>query len=232
MKKIGIIGGIGPESTVDYYRGIISLYRELSGDGNYPAICINSVNMTEMLSYVSNENYDALISLMLASLEELARAGAELAAIASNTPHIVFDEVSTRSPLPLVSIVEAAGEKAKSLGIRKALLVGTAFTMRSSFYRDCFSRHSIPLLVPSPEEQELIHGIIFPELEEGIVIPEKKAALLGICKRIIAQEQADCVVLGCTELPLMVRDGDLDITILNTSQIHVEAIVSRLMQGT
>ena len=232
MKKIGIIGGIGPESTVDYYRGIISLYRERSGDENYPAICINSVNMTEMLSYVSKGNLDALISLLLASLEELARAGAELAAIASNTPHIVFNEVSARSPLPLISIVESRCEKAESLGIRKALLIGTAFTMRSSFYRDCFSRHSIPMLVPSAEEQDRIHAIIFPELEEGIVIPEKKAALLGMCDRIIAQEQVDGVVLGCTELPLMVRDGDLDTAILNTTQIHIEALVTRLMQET
>jgi aspartate racemase len=230
MKKIGIIGGIGPESTIDYYRGIISRYREKTGNDNYPVIFINSINMTEMLLYLSNRNYEELISLLVRSIGELARAGADFAAIASNTPHLVFDEVSALSPLPLISIVEETGAAAQSLGIRKALLVGTAFTMGSSFYRDCFSRRSISMLVPSAEEQERIHGIIFPELEEGIVIPEKKAALLGICNRIIAHERVDGVVLGCTELPLMVRDGDLAVTVLNTSQIHIEAIVSRLVQ--
>jgi aspartate racemase len=230
MKKIGIIGGIGPESTIDYYRGIISLYREKTGDGNYPLIVVNSVNMTEMLSYVSDQNYDALTSLLLSSLGELKRAGAEIAAIASNTPRIVFDALSALSPLPLVSIVEATCEEARSLRIKKALLVGTAFTMRSSFYRDCFSRRSIPVVVPSEKEQELIHGIIFPELEDGIVIPEKKKQLLDICNRIIAKERIDGVILGCTELPLMVKDGDLDVHILNTSRIHIEAIVSRLLE--
>lgn len=230
MKKTGIIGGIGPESTIDYYRGIISLYRQMTGDENYPRILINSINMTEMLARVSERNYGAVTDMLLGSIEALARAGADFAAIASNTPHIVFGEVSARSPLPLISIVEAAAAKARSLGIRKALLIGTAFTMASSFYRDCFSAHSIPVIVPSAGEQVEIHGIIFPELEEGIVVPEKKARLLGICDRIIAKEEPDGVVLGCTELPLMVKDGDLGVPILNTSRIHVEAIVSELMR--
>jgi aspartate racemase len=228
MKTIGIIGGIGPESTVDYYRGIITRYRETTGDEHYPRILINSINMTAMLGLVSGRSYDALASMLLDSIEALARAGADLAAIASNTPHIVYDEVSARSPLPLISIVEAAAEKAASLGMQKALLIGTAFTMASTFYRDCFARHGIPVIVPPGPEQAAIHGIIFPELEEGIVVPEKKARLLGICNRIIETERVDGVILGCTELPLMVKDGDLEVCVLNTTRIHVDAIVSRL----
>ena len=230
MKTIGIIGGIGPESTIDYYRGIITLYRKKSGDENYPVIIIRSVNMTEMLSYVSEQNHDALASLLLDALASLGRAGADLAAIASNTPHIVFNEVRARSPLPLISIVEETCKKAGALSVKKALLLGTAFTMASPFYGECFSRYSIPMVVPSAGEQEEIHGIIFPELEEGIVVPEKKERLLKICRRVIAQEHTDAVVLGCTELPLMVREGDLDVRVLNTTQIHVEAIVARLME--
>jgi len=229
MKTIGIIGGIGPESTVDYYRGIITRYRDLTGDDNYPRILIDSINMTAMLALVSGRDYDALVAMLLDSIGALARAGAEIAAIASNTPHLVFDAVSARSPLPLVSIVEATAEKAKSLGIRKALLIGTAFTMASSFYRDCFTRYGIPVIVPDAPGQVAIHGIIFPELEEGIVVPEKKKRLLDICNRIIEGEGADGVILGCTELPLMVKDGDLAVCVLNTVRIHVEAIVSAII---
>ena len=229
MKTIGIIGGIGPESTVDYYRGIITRYRNITGDENYPRIVINSINMTAMLALLSERSYDALVAMLLDSIEMLARAGAGIAAIASNTPHLVFDRVSARSPLPLVSIVEATAEKAKSLGIKKTLLIGTAFTMASSFYQDCFTRHGIPVIVPSGPEQVAIHGIIFPELEEGIVVPEKKKSLLDICNRIIGNEGVDAVILGCTELPLMVKDGDLSVCVLNTVQVHVEAIVSAIM---
>jgi aspartate racemase len=229
MKTIGIIGGIGPESTVDYYRGIIARYRDLTGDDNYPPILVNSINMTAMLNLLSGRDYDALVEMLLDAIEALARAGAEIAAIASNTPHIVFDRVSPRSPLPLVSIVEAAAEKAESLGIQKALLIGTSFTMASSFYRDCFARRSIPLVVPSSAEQVAIHGIIFPELEEGIVVPEKKARLLDICDRIIEKEGVGGVILGCTELPLMVKEGDLPVCVLNTVTVHVEAIVMSIL---
>jgi len=229
MKTIGIIGGIGPESTVDYYRGIIARYRDLTGDENYPPIIVNSINMTAMLNLLSERNYDGLLALLLHSIGALARAGANIAAIASNTPHIVFDALSAQSPLPLVSIVEAAAERAKSLGIRKALLIGTAFTMASPFYQECFSRRSVPVIVPSAGEQVEIHGIIFPELEEGIVVLEKKKCLLDICARIIEKEGVDGVILGCTELPLMIKDGDLSVCVLNTVRIHVEAIVSAII---
>lgn len=230
MQKVGIIGGLGPESTIDYYKNIISIYRNETGDSNYPEIIINSINMTEMLSYLAKKNYSKLIDLLLSSISQLKKAGAAFAVIASNTPHIVFDQLKDKSILPLISIVEETCKKAFSIKIKKILLIGTAFTMKSDFYQKGFSKHNIETIVPDKKEQDIIQNIIFPELEEGIVIPEKKEQLIKICNTIISKENIEAIVLGCTELPLMLKDNDFKIKILNTAQIHIDAIVSRLKE--
>jgi len=226
MKKIGIIGGIGPASTLDYYSGVVSGYRAKINDGNYPKIVINSVNMAEMLSYVSGKDWDNLVNMLLAAINELAAAGAEFAAVASNTPHIVFDRIKQRSPLPLISIVGATCEYAQSKSCKKVIVLGTRFTMSSGLYSEAFKKYDIAAIVPSEQEQAEIHGIIFPNLEDGIIVPEDKQRMLAIADKLIAEHNADALVLGCTELPLMIKDGDLNTLLLNTAQIHIDAIVN------
>jgi len=230
MKTIGIIGGIGPESTVDYYKSIISLYRKKSGDENYPHIIINSINMAEMLNYVGKDDYDSLAKQLVDSINNLESAGADFAVIASNTPHVVFGRVAAESPLPLISIVESTCKRAAEMNLKRVLLIGTAFTMRNSFYTDCFKKHSIDLFVPDKDEQNIIHNIIFPELEEGIVNAKNKIEMLEICNRIISREKIEGIVLGCTELPLMLKKNDFNIEVLNTAEIHVQAVVDELMK--
>ena len=225
---IGIVGGIGPESTADYYKSIINGYRALSQDGSYPRIIINSIDMSEMLALIDRKDYSGVTDLLLRSVTSLKNAGANVAAIASNTPHVVFDKVKVLSPIPLISIVEASCRYATSLGLKKALLIGTRFTMQHNFYQTAFIQKGISVIVPSAENQEIIHNIIFPELEEGIVIPEKKAEMMDICNDIIVQESCDGIILGCTELPLMLHEDYFSIAVLNTAQIHVQAIVERL----
>ncbi|MCL1918473.1 MAG: amino acid racemase [Peptococcaceae bacterium] len=228
MKKAGIIGGIGPASTLDYYSGILNGYRAKTHDDNYPEIVINSINMTEMLSYVSRKNWDALVAMLLKAVKNLANAGADFAAIASNTPHIVFDKLQQHSPLPLISIVDATCRYARSNKCQKIVVIGTGFTMSSGLYSEALQKHNIAAIVPSAEEQSIIHNIIFPKLEEGIVVPEDKQRMLGIVNRLISEHHADALVLGCTELPLMIKEGDVSALILNTTQIHVEAIVNSI----
>jgi len=230
MIKVGIIGGIGPESTLDYYKSIITAYRKITGDENYPKILINSINMTEMLSYVSDENYDQLINLLLNSVRELKDGGADFAVIASNTPHIVFEKIEKQTPIPLISIVDETAKKASFLQLKNVLLIGTAFTMKSSFYTDGFRNYNIPIQIPSSEEQEIIHGIIFPDLEEGIVRPEKKIQMLELCNNIIMNKKCDGIVLGCTELPLMLTAEDFAVSVLNTTQIHIDSIVRKFVR--
>jgi aspartate racemase len=229
MKKLGIVGGLGPVSTMDYYSGIIQGVRARTGDGNYPKIVIDSVNMTELLSYLYRKDWDSLTSVLVGSINYLANAGAELAAIASNTPHIVFDRVQKQSVLPLISIVDATCTYAQSKGCQKVLIIGTAFTMRSGLYAEAFEKYGITAIVPSENEQSIIHGIIFPNLEDGIVVPEDKLKMLEIINGLLMEQQADAVALACTELPLMIKDGDIDALILNTTQIHIETIVHSIL---
>ncbi|MBP1639282.1 MAG: ygeA 2 [Bacteroidetes bacterium] len=230
LHTVGIVGGIGPESTIDYYKGIINGYRSLSNDVNYPHIIVNSINMTAMLTLIDNKDYSGVTSLLLNAIVALKAAGASFAVIASNTPHVVFDDIKACSPIPLISIVEVTCNQALSLGLKKLLLIGTRFTMQNHFYQNEFRRHGIALAIPSSVDQEIVHNIIFPELEEGIVIPEKKARLVALCNEIIDKEQCDGIILGCTELPLMLHDEEFNIKVLNTAQIHVKTIVNKLLE--
>ncbi|MDA3810442.1 MAG: amino acid racemase [Spirochaetaceae bacterium] len=231
MEKVGILGGMGPESTVDYYKNIISGYRTIKKDNQYPQIFINSINMTEMLSYVVKKDYPALINLLVTGMKDLQKSGADFAVIASNTPHVVFDEVNNQSPIPLISIVDSTIQRALDSELKKLLLIGTGFTMKNTFYQDKISKYDISVVIPSELNQEIIHNIIFPELEEGIIIPEKKTQMIRICNEIINRENIDGVILGCTELPLMIGDNDLNVEVLNTTQNHVDAIVKRLVNS-
>lgn len=228
MKRIGIVGGMGPVSTIDYYSGIIEGYRAKAQDNSYPEIVIDSIDMTKMLSFAGQKNWDALKDMLLASIENLSNAGAEFAAIASNTPHIVFDSLVARSALPLISIVDSTCRFAKSKGCKKAVITGTRFTMGSGLYSEALSKYGIEAATPSDVEQEVIHGIIFPKLEDGIVVPEDKRKMLALAERIISEQNADAIILGCTELPLMIKDGDLDALILDTAKIHIDAIVEAM----
>src|SRR4029077_6155600 len=140
MKTIGIVGGIGPESTIEYYRRLIAAFRQKISDGSYPRIILNSINLTEMLAMISANQLPQLTQFLLAQVEALARAGADFAVIAANTPHLVFADLEPASPIPLISIVQAAADRARLLGRTKLALFGAKFTMQASFYPDVFSR--------------------------------------------------------------------------------------------
>ena len=231
MKKCGLIGGLGPASTVDYYRGIIAVTMEQAGDDHYPEIIINSVNMTRVMSAVENNDWDGLVEILVQSVRELANAGADFAAIASNTPHIVFDRVAEKSALPLISIVEATCNRAQDMKCGSVLVIGTLLTMRSGLYTDTFKKYGITAHVPTEQEQKDIFSLFYPNLENGIVVPEDKERMLNLLQKLITREQYDALVLGCTELPLMIKDEDIDIRLVNTTQIHIDAIITAIQKG-
>jgi len=143
MKTVGMIGGIGPESTVEYYRSIIATYHEQKRDGDYPSIIINSIDLKKMLDLIEANELAKLTEYLVGEVQKLARAGADCGLLAANTPHIVFDEIRRGSPLPLVSIVEATCQAAKALGLKRLGLFGTRFTMQGGFYPDVFSKEGI-----------------------------------------------------------------------------------------
>ena len=224
MKKIGLVGGLGPESTLDYYRLIIRTFQERKSP-DYPEILVYSANLTEGLKLMEARQPAPLVSWLLHKIEALHRAGADLAAVCSNSPHVVFEDLRRRSPLPLVSIVEAACEKVVSLGVKRPGLMGTAFTMQADFYPETFRARGLPMVMPPAEEQALIHRKLFTEIELGIFKDETRDQLLGIVERMIRRDGIDALVLGCTELPLILTKDELGIPFLNTTAVHVEAIV-------
>lgn len=229
MKKLGLVGGIGPESTIDYYRGIIAGYRQRLAQDTYPQMVIDSLNLKEMYTLSSTQQWDKFADRIIDSLKNLSAAGAEFAAIGANTAHIVFDEVNSRSPVPLVSLVEATCQYAQAKGCKKVVVLGTAFTMSSGLYTDALAKFGIDAFVPDKEQQQVIHNIIFPNLQAGIVLREEKEAMLRIVSQMIKATDADALVLGCTELPLIIKEGDLDTLLLDTTQIHIEAILDYML---
>jgi aspartate racemase len=230
MKTIGIIGGIGPESTIDYYRRIIALYRQRKQDGSYPLIIINSIDMKKMLDFIEANELVRLTEYLLGEVRKLARTGVDLGLLASNSPHIVFDELFRQSPIPLLSIVEAACEATKKLGLKRVGLFGTRFTVQGRFYPDVFSRERVTLIVPDVEEQVYIHDRYMNELVNGIIIPETRERLLAIVDRLKEREGIEGLILGGTELPLILREEAYNgIPFLDTTRIHVECAVAQML---
>jgi aspartate racemase len=230
MKTLGMIGGVGPESTIDYYRLIIAEYRSRKPDGSYPRIIINSVDLQQMIRLMDAQDLATVADLLVEEIGKLGRAGADFALLSSNTPHIVFDELRQRCSLPLLSIVEATRDSAKSLGLKKLGLFGSGYTMRARFFPDVFSRENIAIVVPEPDEQTYIHEKYMGELVRGVFLPETRAGLLRIVEQLKQRHAIDGLILGGTELPLLLRDvTESGIPFLDTTQIHVKAAVGELL---
>jgi aspartate racemase len=230
MKTVGIIGGIGPEATVEYYRAVIASYRQQRPDGSYPPIIINSIDVTKLLDWMDKNQLPEVTEYLVDELKKLARAGADFGIISANTPHIVFDEVQQRSTIPLISIVEATCAEARKRGISKVALIGTRFTMQAKFYADVFSREGIALVTPQEKEQTYIHEKYLGELLKGSFLPATRDRLLQIIHRMKEEQQIQGVILGGTELPLILReDQACGIRLLDTTRIHVQAAVVQLL---
>lgn len=232
MKTAGIIGGLGPESTVDYYRSVVTLYRERTRDGSYPLVIINSVNMKRLIDAFSADDLAGAADYLAAEVAKLASAGADFALLSANTPHIVFDEVERRSTIPLVSIVRATCDEAKALGLKRLGLFATRFTARAGFYAAALAPEGIGLALPNDAEQDYIHERYMNELVNGVFRDETRAGLISIARRLKDEAGIEGLILGGTELPLILRDADsadAGVPFLDTTQIHVRAIVDRLL---
>ena len=230
VKTIGIIGGIGTESTIEYYRSIIALYGERIPDGNYPSIIINSIDLKKVLDLVSANSLAELADYLVSEIQRLAQAGAECGLVAANTPHIVFDDVRPRSLIPLISIVEVTCEAAQAMGLKRVGLFGTTFTMQGRFYRDVFARVGITLVAPNLEDRTYVHDKYMNELVNGVFLPETRDGLLKIVDRLRETQQIQGLILGGTELPLILKEETHNgLPILNTTKIHVAAAVREML---
>jgi aspartate racemase len=230
MRIAGLVGGIAPESTVEYYRLLIARYRERTGDGSYPPLIVNSIDLTRMIGLIGAGRLDEVTDYLAGEVERLTRAGASFGAFASNTPHVVFDALRRRATITLVSIVETARDAAVAAGRRRLGLFGTRFTMQAGFYPDTLSPAGIAVVLPSVDEQAEIHHRYMNELVLGSFRPETRERFVGIARRMASQDGIDGLILGGTELPILLRDvGDLGLPLLDTGALHVEALVTRML---
>jgi aspartate racemase len=230
VKTLGLIGGIAPASTIEYYRMLIATYQQRVADGSNPPVIINSIDMQTMLRLIAADALDEVTAYLAAEIDKLVQAGAQVGLLASNTPHVVFDRLQRRSRIPLISIVEATLDVAKGLNLTRVGLLGTRFTMQSGAYPSVFTRGGIMVVVPDASDQEYVHGKYMGELVRGEYLPETRDGLLAVVERLRGREGIDGVVLGGTELPLILRDvARVGIPFLDTGRIHVEAAVGQML---
>jgi aspartate racemase len=230
MKLLGIIGGVGPESTIEYYKKIIADYQQRLPDGSYPKVIINSINLKNAIDLVTANRLVELAKFFGDEVGTLVRAGAEIGLIAANTPHIVFEEIQRQSAIPLISIVEAASRAVVSAGLNKICLFGTRFTMEAEFYPRVFSREGIKLAIPNQSERDFIHDKYMNELLHGIFLPETHDQMLGIVDRLKREEGIQAVILGGTELPLILTEkSHRGVLFLDTTEVHAKAAVDEML---
>lgn len=229
VPRVGIVGGLGPESTIDYYRRILDLWHR-QDPSTAPSIVIDSLDVGLALRLVETDR-PALIEYLSASLQRLAGAGVSFIAMTANTPHIVFDELVERSPVPMLSIVEVCAEEARRRGLRRLLLLGTRFTMEAPFYPAVFARHGAAVVIPAADERRWIHERYIGELLEGIFRDETRREFTALVERMRVEHAIDGVILGGTELPLLLSSAAIAaLPALDTTALHVEAIVQRLRE--
>ena len=227
MKKIGLVGGMTPESTSIYYKLLIRGARQPGGDPlRNPEIIIYSLNLTELVQLQREGERREVVEYLTAILERLRLAGAEVGALTANTPHAYLDELRAATSLPLVSIVKATRNAAADLGLERALLLGTRTTMEAEMYPHEFGTAGIEIVLPSNNDRDFLDHTIYGELALGKVTPEVRQRVLEICERHINEDRIDSVILGCTELPLVISSDDLPIAVLDTTVIHAQAILA------
>jgi aspartate racemase len=231
MKRIGIIGGIGPASTVEYYKLLIKLYRDKLSTNQYPEMLLYSVNMTEMLSLVVNDKLDELVVFLKERIEVLEKSSVDYVVLASNTPHLIFEQLANSVEVKMISIVEETCRRISESGLKKVGLLGTKSTMTKGFYQEVGRKYGIEMVIPKEDDQNYVHEKYMGELVFNQIKPETKKRLIEVVTEMEADEGIEGIVLGGTELPLILGQEDFDrIMVLNTTLIHVNAILEKMMQ--
>jgi aspartate racemase len=227
MATVGLVGGLGPESTVDYYKRIIDEWKRVDPSTS-PSIVIDSLDPQRALRLV-NADRQAFFEYLLTSVRRLLGAGVDFIAITANTPHLVFDDLAAETPVPILSIVEVCAAEAKKRGLKRLLLLGTRFTMEAEFYPEVFARHGLSVFRPNDEDRAWVHQRYVGELLEGNFRDDTRQQFIALITRLEDELGVDGVILGGTELPLLLKSPDVaGLPLLDTTALHVNAIVEQL----
>ncbi len=225
MKKIGLIGGVTWVSTQEYYRQINQAVNDRLGGFHSANMLINSVDMGEIYPFLPIGDWDGLANYITAKVLELKKAGADFFAIGSNTISKVGHQVAQNTNLPYVDIYEATSKAIAARGLQKVGLLGVAFTMKDDVYRRALAKHRIKTVIPNNEEMEITHEIIMTQLSKAIFTKKSKATYLEVIDRMQKDAQIEGAILGCTEIPLLIKQADTDLPVFDTTAIHVKAIL-------
>ena len=229
MRTVGLIGGLGPESTIDYYRRINATWQQ-EDPHSAPSVIIDSLDFQLALHLVQTD-LPALTEYLLASLRRLAGAGVDFAVMTANTPHIVFDDLAARSPVPLLSIVEVCADEARCRGLTRLALLGTRFTMEATFYAEVCGRYGITVVSPNDEDLAWVHERYMGQLLQGEFRDDTRQQFISLVERLGDGERIDGVILGGTELTLLLSTPEVaGVPALDTTGLHVAAIVKRLRE--
>lgn len=229
MKKLGLVGGMGPQSTVPYYMNIVYGVQQRTAPEFFPNITIESLNVFEILEMIGREEYDTLTEHFLLAVKHLQAAGAEVAALTANTAHIVFDRLAECSPIPLISIIEATVGEARRRGYKRMGLLGTIFTMERDFYKVPFRHAGIEVIIPDADDRRYIDEKITTELELGIISEDTRRRFVDIITALKREHGIQAVILGCTELPLLLSDDTSPVPCLDTVRIHSDALIGAML---
>jgi aspartate racemase len=230
VSRVGLVGGLGPESTIDYYRRLLEAWAA-ERPGSAPGIVIDSLDVSRVVPLVERD-HAGLVEYLAASIQRLAGAGVDFAALTANTPHLVFDELAAASPIPLVSIVETCALEVRRRGLARPLLLGTRFTMEGPFYPRVFARHGLELVRLGGADLDWVHARYMGELLKGEFRDETREGFVALVARVREARPLDAVILGGTELPLLLKGSDVaGVPALDTTALHVRAIVRRLLES-
>ena len=231
-RVLGIVGGTGPESTVDYYRSLIAAWRRRRPDGTYPRVIINSIEAGRVFDRLAARDFAAVGQVLGPAVAALASAGCQRGLRASNASHLAFGRIDPPPAIPLIHIVEATRDAATRAGFRRVGLIGTRFVMESDLYATRLVPAGIEVVIPSPEERERVHGIYFGELVQGVIRNESRDALSAVVAAMRDRDGIEAIILGGTELALILTQSTCaSLPVLNTAQIQVDSAVDWLLGG-
>lgn len=230
-KRIGIIGGLSPESTVSYYLHITRAYVQRYGDYGYPEILIYSVNLQKFHEWRTAGRWDLVAGELIRCVQKITDAGAQFGLIATNTMHKVFDPVQEAVDLPLIHVIDATAQRAREHGLSRLGLLGTQYTMDDGFYQERMEQNGLQVLVPGFDEQQRVHEIIVQELVRGRIEEASRITYIRVIEGLI-RAGAEGIVLGCTEIPLLIRQEDSAAPLLDTAAIHADAALEYALGET
>ncbi len=225
MQTIGLIGGMSWESSIEYYRIINETVRERLGGLHSAQSLMYSVDFATIELLQHEGRWDEAAAILADAAQRLEAGGADMLVLCTNTMHKLADAITTHSGLPLLHIADATAERIRAAGFQRVGLLGTQFTMEERFYRGRLEeRHGLTVIVPEAPERAMIHRVIYDELCQGLIRPESRAAYRDVMQQLVARG-AECIILGCTEITLLVQGNDSAVPLFDTTRIHAVAAV-------